>query len=645
MNEKISLSSSESLTSPFPFQSHSTREREDDRSDFLNVLGEYIDSGQENQSGRIHQSEEIHDKNPKSLKERDSLLKSESKSGNEDLTENNIVEDNQKKDKSKDKIQGEVSFVLAQGRFLNHLKKEVGMEPWQVLAFSRQWNQWQKEGFSDIHNSSDEKWNKIIDSLALSPQKRKLAHELFKEWTKVIPLDLEALRTLSTFSISNDRTNISQHFKESIKEAKKTPSKTFSHTTTHLADKNDVTSNKTSHERNDLMTLVGQNDLSDSPWKSEMNGGEKKSTFKVINNEIKNEDPSFFRLNHVKQNLHKDPSLELDFTQQKLTPHSDRILFGNLADKTTQKGAEDKRRIFSLLNLDKKNRALKNEALSIPFEGKDEGKERLNSLFSPTSLKEISEMNEMEKDLSQKGNHFEREHKREKDLYFRSPVTSSGSPYVQPSVFNSNSSHSIQSLFSSEGSSLEGLSPKSMVLNQDKILEHIQFLSQKPEGGEIRFRLEPEGLGEIFLQVKDINNKIYVKMLTENAEAKKILQDGISGLREALALKQVKVDQIHVDKGAHFLDSEWNKNHFQNRGDENQNSFFSSHSFNEGKKDSQDDFDEAFLPFSDSQSLKTNQETKQKWNNLNGKNQIEGISKHPSVYNLDHNLKVLDLRV
>lgn len=75
----------------------------------------------------------------------------------------------------------------------------------------------------------------------------------------------------------------------------------------------------------------------------------------------------------------------------------------------------------------------------------------------------------------------------------------------------------------------------------------------KKGGGEMKIHLSPQGLGEVTMKVNVENGKVNVEMLTDNSDAKKIIEKGISELKATLASHKLNVENIKVDTSADLL--------------------------------------------------------------------------------------------
>lgn len=82
--------------------------------------------------------------------------------------------------------------------------------------------------------------------------------------------------------------------------------------------------------------------------------------------------------------------------------------------------------------------------------------------------------------------------------------------------------------------------------NVKELINQAQFMIKKG-GGEMKVRLTPEGLGEVTMKVHVLNGQVSVEMVTENSEAKKLIESGLGDLKATLASHKLNVDQIKVD--------------------------------------------------------------------------------------------------
>lgn len=90
------------------------------------------------------------------------------------------------------------------------------------------------------------------------------------------------------------------------------------------------------------------------------------------------------------------------------------------------------------------------------------------------------------------------------------------------------------------------VTPADVQTNVKEIISQAQFLAKKG-GGEMSVSLNPEGMGEVSLKVKMINGQVNVEMITSSDEAKKVLEKGLSDLKDSLALHKLHLDTIKID--------------------------------------------------------------------------------------------------
>lgn len=105
-----------------------------------------------------------------------------------------------------------------------------------------------------------------------------------------------------------------------------------------------------------------------------------------------------------------------------------------------------------------------------------------------------------------------------------------------------------------------GTGPAGMILErpvataqdeQDNVKELIRQAQVvvKKGGGEIKMDLKPEGIGQVHLKVNVDGGQVSVQMLTQNDEAKRVLEKGLHELKSSLAAHQLKVENLKVDVG------------------------------------------------------------------------------------------------
>lgn len=106
-----------------------------------------------------------------------------------------------------------------------------------------------------------------------------------------------------------------------------------------------------------------------------------------------------------------------------------------------------------------------------------------------------------------------------------------------------------------------GVGPSGMMLErpvattkdeQDNVKELVRQaqVAVRKGGGEIKMDLKPEGMGQVHLKVSVDGGQVSVQMLTQNDEAKRLLEKGLHELKANLAAHQLKVDNVKVDVGS-----------------------------------------------------------------------------------------------
>lgn len=82
--------------------------------------------------------------------------------------------------------------------------------------------------------------------------------------------------------------------------------------------------------------------------------------------------------------------------------------------------------------------------------------------------------------------------------------------------------------------------------NVKELINQAQFLARRG-GGEMKIKLNPEGLGEVSMNVALHEGQLHVQMVTDSNEAKKLIERGLGELKATLAAHQLNVEQIKVD--------------------------------------------------------------------------------------------------
>jgi flagellar hook-length control protein FliK len=79
-----------------------------------------------------------------------------------------------------------------------------------------------------------------------------------------------------------------------------------------------------------------------------------------------------------------------------------------------------------------------------------------------------------------------------------------------------------------------------------QIMNQAQYLIKKG-GGEMKVEMTPEGMGKVHMKVLVENGKVNIQMSAETNEAKKVIEGGLSELKNSLAAHQLSMDHIKVD--------------------------------------------------------------------------------------------------
>ncbi|MBC7371523.1 MAG: flagellar hook-length control protein FliK [Bdellovibrionaceae bacterium] len=90
------------------------------------------------------------------------------------------------------------------------------------------------------------------------------------------------------------------------------------------------------------------------------------------------------------------------------------------------------------------------------------------------------------------------------------------------------------------------VSPQENEANVRQIMNQAQYLIKKG-GGEMKVQMSPEGMGNIHMKVMVENGKVNVQMSAETSEAKKALEEGLSGLKNSLAAHKLSMDHVKID--------------------------------------------------------------------------------------------------
>lgn len=101
--------------------------------------------------------------------------------------------------------------------------------------------------------------------------------------------------------------------------------------------------------------------------------------------------------------------------------------------------------------------------------------------------------------------------------------------------------------------------------NVRDVVDQAQVLV-KNGGGEMKIKLNPEGVGEVTLKVMSDGGRINIEMIASNANTKKLLENGLADLRETFSSHRINVDQIKIGSPDNI-----SKHMDQNMQDQNQN--------------------------------------------------------------------------
>lgn len=82
--------------------------------------------------------------------------------------------------------------------------------------------------------------------------------------------------------------------------------------------------------------------------------------------------------------------------------------------------------------------------------------------------------------------------------------------------------------------------------NIQNVMQQAQYLV-KNGGGEMKVKMTPEGLGEIQLRVELKEGRIQLHMMAENKETKRMLESGISELKDSLSMQKINLDSVKID--------------------------------------------------------------------------------------------------
>lgn len=74
---------------------------------------------------------------------------------------------------------------------------------------------------------------------------------------------------------------------------------------------------------------------------------------------------------------------------------------------------------------------------------------------------------------------------------------------------------------------------------------------------EVVVQLEPKDLGKLLIKLTEQDGVIKVKIFTEHAESRQLIESGLANLRQALAEQGIKYGQMDVELGGEYLQQEY----------------------------------------------------------------------------------------
>jgi flagellar hook-length control protein FliK len=96
------------------------------------------------------------------------------------------------------------------------------------------------------------------------------------------------------------------------------------------------------------------------------------------------------------------------------------------------------------------------------------------------------------------------------------------------------------------GTAANSASSQSESEGVESIVKNVQLLKNRG-GGEMKVQLNQEGLGDVQLKVAVNEGKVNIQMLTENKDAKKLLESDLGALKVELGDKKIDLSEIKVD--------------------------------------------------------------------------------------------------
>lgn len=125
----------------------------------------------------------------------------------------------------------------------------------------------------------------------------------------------------------------------------------------------------------------------------------------------------------------------------------------------------------------------------------------------------------------------------------------SGGEESQPELANLESLNNKEARKGSEFA-LKPMNPTKAEMNENvsQIMNRAQALV-KDGGGEMKVRLNPEGMGEVNLKVSVHNGEVRIEMVAANDQTKQLLEKGLVELKDSLLSHKLQVDHIKVETG------------------------------------------------------------------------------------------------
>jgi hypothetical protein len=87
----------------------------------------------------------------------------------------------------------------------------------------------------------------------------------------------------------------------------------------------------------------------------------------------------------------------------------------------------------------------------------------------------------------------------------------------------------------------------------------------RTNGGDMRIKLYPEALGEVFVNVSTNDTSVKLKIVTDNSEAKNILESSLPELRSSLSSKNLNLENVKIDVNLGNSGSDFSENTYSAR--------------------------------------------------------------------------------